>query len=46
LVGVLAFYRGRGSAGEGWPRSLTPALMAIMPLKMGEGLRGDLREEK
>jgi hypothetical protein len=43
---VLAFYRGRGSFGEGWPRGLTPALMALTPLKMGEGLRGELREGK
>jgi hypothetical protein len=32
---VLAFYRGRGSAGEGWPGGLTSALMALMPLKTG-----------
>jgi hypothetical protein len=37
---------GRGSAGAWWPRSLTPALMALTPLKTGEGLRGDLREGK
>jgi hypothetical protein len=43
---VLAFYRGQGSAGEGWPRSLTPALMALTPWKTGEGLRGKLREGK
>jgi hypothetical protein len=30
---VLAFYRGWGSAGEGWPGWLTLALMALMPLK-------------
>jgi hypothetical protein len=36
----------RGSAEEGWPGSLTPALMALTPLKTGEGLRGDLREGK
>jgi hypothetical protein len=35
------FYRGRGSAGEGWP-GLTPTLMALTPLMMG-GLRGELR---
>jgi hypothetical protein len=40
------FICGRGSAGEGWPGSLTPALMALTPLKMGEDLRGDLREGK
>jgi hypothetical protein len=40
------FYRGRGSTGEGWPGSLTPALMALTPLKTGEGLRGKLREGK
>jgi hypothetical protein len=34
-VRVLAFYRGRGSTGEGWPGRLTPSLMALMPLKMG-----------
>jgi hypothetical protein len=33
---VLAFYRGRGSAGERWPGWLTPALMALTPLKMGQ----------
>jgi hypothetical protein len=43
---VLAFYRGRGSAGEAWPGQLTPVLMALTPLKMGEGLRGKLREGK
>jgi hypothetical protein len=43
---VLTFYRGRGSAGEGWLGGLTPALVALMPLKMGEGLRGELREGK
>jgi hypothetical protein len=43
---VLAFYRDQGSAGEGWPGSLTPALMALTPLKTGEGLRGKLREGK
>jgi hypothetical protein len=32
---VLAFYRGQGSAGEGWPGWLTSALMALMPLKTG-----------
>jgi hypothetical protein len=42
---VLTFYRGRGSAGEGWP-GLTPVLMALTPLKTGEGLRGELREGK
>jgi hypothetical protein len=47
LLGVvLAFYRGRESAGEGWPRWLTPVLMALAPLKTGEGLRGKLREGK
>jgi hypothetical protein len=40
------FIGGRGSVGEGCPGSLTPALMALNPLKMGEGLRGDLWEEK
>jgi hypothetical protein len=34
---VLAFYRGRGSAGEGWP-GLTPVLMALTPLKTGGGV--------
>jgi hypothetical protein len=43
---VLAFYRGRGSTGEGWPGRLTPALMALTPLKTEEGLRGKLREGK
>jgi hypothetical protein len=47
LLGVvLAFYRGQGSAEEGWPGRLTPTLMALTPLKMGEGLRGKLREGK
>jgi hypothetical protein len=45
-VGCLPFIGGRGSVGEGWSGSLTPALMALTPLKMGEGLRGDLREGK
>jgi hypothetical protein len=40
---VLAFYRSRGSAGEGWPGGLTPALMALTPLKTGEGLRGKIK---
>jgi hypothetical protein len=40
------FTGGRGSAGEGWPGSLTLTLMALTPLKMGKGLRGDLREGK
>jgi hypothetical protein len=43
---VLTFYRGRGSTREGWSGRLTLALMALMPLKTGEGLRGKLREEK
>jgi hypothetical protein len=43
---VLAFYSGWGSAGEGWLGRLTPALMALTPLKTGEGLRGKLREGK
>jgi hypothetical protein len=30
------FIGGRGSAGEGWPGSLTLALMALTPLKTGE----------
>jgi hypothetical protein len=40
------FIRSRGSAGEGWPGSLMPVLMALMPLKTGDGLRGDLGEGK
>jgi hypothetical protein len=32
---MLTFYRGRGSAGEGWLGRLTPALMALTPLKAG-----------
>jgi hypothetical protein len=40
------FIRGRGSVGEGWPRSLMPVLMALTPLKTGEVLRGDLMEGK
>jgi hypothetical protein len=43
---VLAFYRGQRSTGEGWLGWLMPALMALMPLKTGEGLRGKLREGK
>jgi hypothetical protein len=45
-VEVLAFYRGRGSTGEGWPGSLTLALMALIPLKTEKGLSGDLIEGK
>jgi hypothetical protein len=45
-VGVLAFYRGSGERRGGVAGSLTPALMALTPLKTGEGLRGDLREGK
>jgi hypothetical protein len=44
---VLAFYRGQGSAGEGWPGPLMPALMALTPLKMGwldERLRSAIKE--
>jgi hypothetical protein len=44
---VLAFYRGRGSTGEGWPGWLTPALMALTPLKAGwldERLRSAIKE--
>jgi hypothetical protein len=43
---VLAFYRGRGSAGEGWLRWLTLVLMALTPLKMGrldESLRREIK---
>jgi hypothetical protein len=43
---VLAFYRGRGSAGEGWSGSLTPALMALTSLKTGrldERLRREIK---
>jgi hypothetical protein len=43
---VLAFYRGQGSTGEGWLGGLTPVLISLMPLKTGEGLRGELREGK
>jgi hypothetical protein len=46
LVVVLAFYRGQGSAGEGWPERLMPALMDFTPLKTGEGLREKLSEGK
>jgi hypothetical protein len=42
----LSFYRCQGSTGEVWPGGLTPALMALTPLKTGEGLRGELREGK
>jgi hypothetical protein len=44
---VLAFYRGRGSVEEGWPGLLTPALMALTPLKMGrldERIRSVIKE--
>jgi hypothetical protein len=44
--GAVKLIGGQESVGEGWPLSLTPALMALMPLKIGEGLRGDLREGK
>jgi hypothetical protein len=44
--GCSPFIGGRGSTGEGWTGSLTPTLMALTPLKMGESLRGDLREGK
>jgi hypothetical protein len=44
--GCSPFIGGRGSTGEGWPGNLTPALMALTPLKTGEGLRGELREGK
>jgi hypothetical protein len=44
--GCSPFIGGRWSAGEGWSGSLTPVLMALTPFKMGEGLRGDLREGK
>jgi hypothetical protein len=38
--GCSPFIGGRGSVGEGWPGSLTPTLMALTPLKTGEGLTG------
>jgi hypothetical protein len=44
---VLTFYRGRGSAREGRLGRLTPALMALTPLKMGrldERLRSVIKE--
>jgi hypothetical protein len=44
--GCSPFIGFRGSAREGWLGRLIPALMALTPLKTGEGLRGDLREEK
>jgi hypothetical protein len=44
--GCSPFIGGQGSAGEGWPGSFMLALMALTPLKTGEGLRGDLREGK
>jgi hypothetical protein len=37
------FYRGRGSAREGWPGGVTAALMTLMPLKTRARLRGGLR---
>jgi hypothetical protein len=38
------FYKGRGSAGEGWSGGgVTVALMALTPLKTGARLRGGLR---
>jgi hypothetical protein len=39
---VLAFYRGRGSAGEGWLGRLMPALMALTPLKTG-GIKREIK---
>jgi hypothetical protein len=45
--GCSPFYRGRGSTGEGWLGRLTPALMALMPLKTGqldERLRSAIKE--
>jgi hypothetical protein len=45
--GCSPFIGGRGSAREGWPGLLTPALMALMPLKMGrldERLRSAIKE--
>jgi hypothetical protein len=44
--GCSPFIGGQGSAGEGWPGSLMPVLMALTPLKTWEGLRGDLMEGK
>jgi hypothetical protein len=44
--GGARFYRGQGSIGEGWPGGLTPVLMALTPLKTGEGSREELREGK
>jgi hypothetical protein len=41
------FYRGRGTAGEGWLGRLTPSLMALTPLKTGrldERLRSAIKE--
>jgi hypothetical protein len=46
---VLAFYRGWGSAGEGWLGRLTSALMALTPLKTGwldERLRREIKGEE
>jgi hypothetical protein len=34
------FIGARGSAGEGWPGRLTPALMALTSLKMAGLMRG------
>jgi hypothetical protein len=44
--GCSPFIGGRGSVGERWPGCLTLVLMALTPLKTGEGLGGDLREGK
>jgi hypothetical protein len=35
-----------GASGRSGRGGLTPTLMALMPLKMGEDLRGELREGK
>jgi hypothetical protein len=46
-VRVLAFYRGLGEHRGGVAGQLTPALMALMPLKMGrpdERLRSAIKE--
>jgi hypothetical protein len=47
-VRVLAFYRGSGERRGGVAWRLTPALMALTPLKMGrldERLRSAIKEE-
>jgi hypothetical protein len=44
---VLAFYRGRGSTGEGWPGGWVNAgVNGFNAIEDGGGVRGELREGK